>query len=165
VTRRSRAFVTIASAALLSVVAGPGVGATVTARSIGAAVRAASPAQTPFRGLTTTTVHVGGRALPVVLARTDPQRQRGLRRRSDLGRYGGMLFVFSGNTNVGFTMSTVPAPLDIGFYRSDGRAVDALRMVPCAGTDASCPVYRARGTFRYALETLAGALPSGALGG
>jgi uncharacterized membrane protein (UPF0127 family) len=165
VRRRGRALATIASAALLSVGVGPGLGATVAARPISAALRAASAAQAPFRGLTTTTVHVGGRALHVVIARTDSQRQRGLRRRSDLGRYDGMLFVFSASTNIGFTMSTVPVALDIGFYRSDGRAVAATRMLPCRGTDASCPVYRSGPTFRYALETLAGGLPSGALGG
>ncbi len=76
-----------------------------------------------------------------------------------------MLFVFAGTTNVGFTMSTVPVSLDIGFYRSDGHTVDIRRMVPCAGSDASCPVYRARGSFRYALETLIGGLPPGRLSG
>ncbi len=162
-TRLAAALVVVA--AFLTVVSTPGLGAASQDRPVGAAVRAASPAQSPFHGLTSTTVHVGGRALHVVIAKTDSQRQRGLRQRSDLGRYDGMLFVFPTATDVGFTMSTVPVSLDIGFYRSDGRTVGTLRMVPCSGTDATCPIYRARTSFRYTLETLAGALPAGALTG
>jgi uncharacterized protein len=154
-----------AAVVLLAVVISPNLGASTRERSVGAAVRAAGPAQAPFRGLTTTTVHVGGKALHVVVAKTDPQRQRGLRQRSDVGRYDGMLFVFPATTTVGFTMSTVPVSLDIGFYRSDGRIVDSLRMVPCSGTDSTCPAYRARTSFRYSLETLAGSLPAGTLTG
>jgi uncharacterized membrane protein (UPF0127 family) len=163
VTRLAAALAVVA--VLLTVTASPDLGAAGPARSVGAAVRAASPAQPPFHGLTTTTIHLGGTALRVVIAKTDSQRQRGLRQRSDLGRYDGMLFVFPANTDIGFTMSTVPVSLDIGFYRSDGRTVDTLRMVPCAGRDTSCPVYRARRSFRYALETLVGGLPVGALTG
>jgi len=101
----------------------------------------------------------------VVLARTEAERQAGLRRRSTLGPYGGMLFVFDRDRNVAFTMSTVPVPLDIGFYRADGRRVGKLRMVPCAGTDAACPAYEIHPTFRYALEALAGQVPGGNLSG
>jgi uncharacterized membrane protein (UPF0127 family) len=101
----------------------------------------------------------------VVVAKTERQREVGLRRRANLGRYDGMLFVFPGDTQVGFTMSTVPVALDIGFYRRDGRVVDRLHMLPCAGSDASCPVYSARGPFRYTVETLSGGLPGGTLTG
>jgi uncharacterized membrane protein (UPF0127 family) len=163
VTRLAAALAVVA--VLLTVTASPDLGAAGPPRSVGAAVRAASPAQPPFPGLTTTTIHVGGKALHVVIAKTNSQRQRGLRQRSGLGRYDGMLFVFPANTDVGFTMSTVPVSLDIGFYRSDGRTVDTLRMVPCAGTDVSCPVHQARKSFRYALETLVNRLPAGALTG
>jgi uncharacterized protein len=163
VTRLAAALAVVV--AFLTVASTPGLGATGHARPVGAAVRAASPARSPFRGLTATTVHVGERALHVVIAKTDSQRQRGLRQRSDIGRYDGMLFVFPANTDVGFTMSTVPVSLDIGFYGSDGRTVDTLRMMPCSGTDATCPIYRARKSFRYTLETVTGALPTGALTG
>ena len=163
---RRAGIAAVGAAALLTLTANPpGVGAAVPTRSVGSALRATSQAQAPFRGLTATTVHVGGRALHVVIAKTGPQRNRGLRDRSDLGRYDGMLFVFTATTSVGFTMSTVPVPLEIAFYRSDGRTVDTLHMVPCAGTDTSCHVYQARGSFRYALETLTGRLPAGALSG
>ncbi|HEV2310498.1 MAG TPA: DUF192 domain-containing protein, partial [Acidimicrobiia bacterium] len=82
-----------------------------------------------------------------------------------LGPYGGMLFVFQGDTTVGFTMSTVPVALDIGFYGANGRNLDRLRMTPCPHPEDQCPVYEARHSFRYAVETLAGRLPRGSLTG
>ncbi len=126
---------------------------------------AADAAAAPFPGLTATDLAVGDRRLRVVVADDATERTRGLRERSDLGDYDGMLFVFDGRTESGFTMSTVPVALDIGFYDAIGRPVDRLRMEPCAGTEAACPVYRAAGPFRFALETLAGDLPRGGLGG
>jgi uncharacterized protein len=135
------------------------------AGSVAAAVRAAAPATAPFPGLTATRVTVGGKVLDVAVADSEPERVQGLRGRRDLGGYGGMLFVFPSPSTSGFTMSTVPVPLDIGFYDASGAVVDRLRMRPCPGTDASCPVYRARVPFTYALETLAGGLPRGALAG
>ena len=133
--------------------------------SVAAAVRAATPATAPFPGLTRTRVAVGTKVLDVVVADSETERETGLRRRSDLGPYGGMLFVFPSPTTVGFTMSTVPVPLDIAFYDASGAVVDRLHMKPCPGTDATCPVYRARAPFSYALETVGGAAPAGRLQG
>ena len=70
-----------------------------------------------------------------------------------------MLFVFDGATDVGFTMSTVPVPLDIGFYDADGKPVSTRHMKPCAKVEDECPVYRSDEPFTYALETLKGKLP------
>jgi uncharacterized membrane protein (UPF0127 family) len=157
----------LATAGLVALVllTAPNASATLQARSIKAAVRAATPTKAPFPGLTATVVHVGGRALHVVIAKTESQRELGLRRRSNLGPYDGMLFVFDGTTQVGFTMSTVPVSLDIGFYASNGRVVDQQRMLPCTRAESDCPVYQARGSFRYTLETLPGILPTGTLSG
>jgi uncharacterized membrane protein (UPF0127 family) len=158
-----RAAVTVAvTACLLASTAGP---AAAGGRSVGAALRAATPAGAPFPGLAATHVHVGGRPLTVVVARTESERNEGLRQRSTLGPYDGMLFVFDRDTNVGFTMSTVPVGLDIAFYRADGHPVGQLRMRACAGSESECPVYRVRSSFRYALETLVGHLPRGRLTG
>jgi len=158
-----RAAVTVAvTACLLASTAGP---AAAGGRSIGAALRSATPAGVPFPGLDATNVHVGSRPLTVVVARTESERNEGLRGRSMLGPYDGMLFVFDGDTRVGFTMSTVPVGLDIAFYGADGRAVGRLRMRPCAGSETECPVYRIRRSFRYAVETLTGTLPRGRLTG
>jgi uncharacterized membrane protein (UPF0127 family) len=128
-------------------------------------LRAARPAGTPFVGLTETNLGVGGRCLKVVVADTLSERVAGLRERSDLGGYDGMLFVFDGPTDVGFTMSTVPVPLEIGFYDGAGDPVSERHMVPCPDVEARCPAYRASGPFSYAVETPGGSLPSGALGG
>jgi uncharacterized membrane protein (UPF0127 family) len=144
---------------------GGGGGSSSASAGIDAAVRAAVPASPPFTDLTRTRVTVGGRSLDVVVADSETERETGLRRRRDLGSYDGMLFVFPAPTTTGFTMSTVQVPLDIGFYDASGAVVDRLRMRPCTGTDATCPVYRAKGPFTYALETLGGKLPRGALAG
>jgi uncharacterized membrane protein (UPF0127 family) len=159
--RRAAVTLTV-TACLLALAAAP---AAAGGRSIGAALRAATPAGVPFPGLTATHVHVGGRLLAVVLARTEDQRSTGLRQRSTLEPYDGMLFVFPSDISTAFTMSTVPVGLDIAFYRADGRSVGQLRMQPCAGTEAACPTYDIHKSFRYALETLVGRLPKGRLGG
>jgi hypothetical protein len=130
---------------------------------LGRALAAATPARPPFRGLTQTRIRVGSKVLKVVVADTESERETGLRQRRDVGPYDGMLFVFPADTSTAFTMSTVPVRLDIGFYAASGAMVDRRLMKPCAGTDATCPLYRAKGQYRYTLETLAGRLPTGAL--
>lgn len=127
------------------------------------AVTGAAPASAPFEALTETHVTVGEERLLVVVADFPNERSQGLRRRETIGPYDGMLFVYSEPVTTSFTMSTVPVPLDIGFYDAQGRLVSRLRMEPCAGTDAECPLYQPDGAFVYALETLAGDLPEGAL--
>jgi uncharacterized membrane protein (UPF0127 family) len=121
------------------------------------------PATAPFTGNTEGTITVGGAAVHVVVADGEPERVAGLRGRDDAAPYDGMLFVFDADTTVAFTMAGVPAPLEIGFYAADGTPVDRLRMDPCQGTDATCPVYESSGAFRYALETTPGAFPRGRL--
>lgn len=117
----------------------------------------------PFPGWGATEVRVGSVRLRVVVADDATERTRGLRDRRDLGDYDGMLFVFDETTTTAFTMAGVPVALDVGFFGADGRRVDRLRMRPCAGTDADCPVYRAAAPYAWALETLAGGLPPGRL--
>ena len=133
--------------------------------SIRQRIETAVPGTAPFPKLTETTLLVGGQSLGVVVADDDAERTAGLRQRSDLGRYDGMIFAFEAQTQTGFTMSTVPVALDIGFYDDAGRVVDRLRMEPCAGVESECPVYRSSGPFHFALETLAGDLPVGPLTG
>jgi uncharacterized membrane protein (UPF0127 family) len=126
-------------------------------------VRRAGAARAPFPGLTEARVMVGARSLRVVVADDDAERNRGLRRRRTLGPYDGMLFAYDADTDVRFTMSTVPVALDIAFYDGAGGFLGRRHMTPCAGTDAQCPLYSPPAPFRYALETLAGRLPSGRL--
>jgi uncharacterized membrane protein (UPF0127 family) len=133
--------------------------------SLAAALAAAGPAGEPFPDLTAARIAVGGRCIRVVIADSLDERIAGLRQRRDLGDYDGMLFVFDGATDTAFTMSTVPVSLDIGFYDGTGALVSSERMTPCAKAEDRCPTYRADRAFVYALETLQGNLPSGALSG
>ena len=133
----------------------------VPAGPVAAALRDAPPAAAPFFALTETQIRFGDETLDVVLADDSDERHLGLRERDDIGPYDGMLFVFDAPTETAFTMSTVPVPLDIGFYDADGRVVDRLRMKPCPASESGCPTYVASGAFTYALETLAGDLPRG----
>ena len=119
----------------------------------------------PFEGLTEAQLGVGGRCLRVVVADDEAERVQGLRRRRDIGPYDGMLFVFDEPVDTPFTMSTVPVPLEIGFYAADGSPVSRRHMKPCPHAEADCPDYHSSGPFSYALETLRGKLPSGALSG
>jgi hypothetical protein len=127
------------------------------------AIANAGPAADPFAELTALRLAVGGRCVRLVVADSLDERIAGLRARSDIGDYDGMLFVFDGATDVGFTMSTVPVPLDIGFYDAAGKLVSTRRMKPCAKAEDACPVYRSDEPFTYALETLKGKLPAGGI--
>jgi uncharacterized membrane protein (UPF0127 family) len=125
----------------------------------------ARPATAPFTGLTEVRLGIDGNCRRVVVADSVDERATGLMRRRDLGPYAGMLFVFEGPTSSSFTMSDVPVPLDIGWYDAAGRPVDRTLMQPCPRrSPAECPVYQSKGAYRYALETLGGDLPSGAIG-
>jgi uncharacterized membrane protein (UPF0127 family) len=130
---------------------------------LASALAATTPATAPFDGLTATQLSVGGRCLRTLIADSTDERVAGLRRRSDLGPYDAMLFVFPGPSETAFTMSTVPVPLEIGFYDGDGARSSARHMKPCRGSEATCPVYRSDGPFTYALETLQDQLPGGNL--
>jgi uncharacterized membrane protein (UPF0127 family) len=121
------------------------------------------PAQAPFEGLGQLRVAIGqDDCLRLAVADSLGERVAGLRNHTDLGPYDGMLFVFQGPTEVGFTMSGVTVPLDIGFYRADGAPISHRLMRPCPEkAENECPVYRADDSFEYAVETLKGNLPSG----
>jgi hypothetical protein len=131
--------------------------------AIASAITGAGPATDPFPQLTAARLAVGSRCIRVVIADSLGERVEGLRQERDLGGYDGMLFVFDGATDVGFTMSTVPVPLDIAFYDADGNLVATQRMKPCAKVENECPVYRSDEPFVYALETLTGKLLPGSL--
>jgi uncharacterized membrane protein (UPF0127 family) len=130
---------------------------------IAAALEDASPAAAGFPGLTEINLAAGDRCLRLVVADELEERVDGLRGRERLGPYGGMLFVYETPSTSSFTMSGVPVPLDIGFYDGRGGPVDREELEPCPQADASCPSYSSGSPYRFALETLRGELPSGAL--
>jgi uncharacterized membrane protein (UPF0127 family) len=124
------------------------------------------PAPAPFDAFTEARVAVGARCLRVLVALTPAQRSRGLREVRSLAPYDAMLFVDQHDSSGAFTMANTPTPLDITFFSSKGAPVDELRMAPCPdGTDATCPLYRAKQAYRYALERpTSSAGTSGSLG-
>jgi uncharacterized membrane protein (UPF0127 family) len=130
---------------------------------LAAIINRQTPARAPFEGLGELPVAIGyDRCLHLVVADSLDERVAGLRNRTDLGPYDGMLFVFQGPTDTAFTMSGLDVPLDIGFYRSDGARDSTRLMQPCPDkAESECPVYRADGPYVYAVETLKGKLPAG----
>jgi uncharacterized membrane protein (UPF0127 family) len=166
VSRRTR--LTIAGAVAL--IAGIGIAVLAVQFVSGGGGRASSPlrlreraAVAPFTGFREAQVDFDGRCRRVVVADTSARREQGLRGHVDLGEYAGMLFVFSDDTDVPFTMAGVTAPLDIGWYSADGRRVGGAHMAACPGRDqAHCPIYRSGRRYRLALETPGG---SGIAGG
>jgi len=139
-------------------------GSTASTGLLAPVLAGARPGTAPFAGMTEVRLDVGGDCRRVVVADSVDERAVGLMRRSDLGPYGGMLFVFDGPTSSAFTMSDVPVPLDIGWYDAKGQPVDRTLMQPCPQrSPAECPVYQSKGPYRYALETLGGDLPTGSL--
>ncbi|MGH8985936.1 MAG: DUF192 domain-containing protein [Acidimicrobiia bacterium] len=132
---------------------------------LAAALARAQPAGEPFPELTEVRLGVGADCLHLVVADAVEERVDGLRDRTDLGAYDGMLFVFDAPSNSSFTMSGVTTPLDIGWYSAFGRPVGRAEMEPCPSRAADCPAYSAGTRYRFAVETLGGELPAGALSG
>ena len=98
---------------------------------VSAVLPRATPARAPFAGLSELKVAVGyDHCLRLAVADTLDERVAGLRDRTDLGPYDGMLFVFQGPSNSGFTMSGVTVPLDIAALSNrQNRANDNIEEV------------------------------------
>lgn len=90
------------------------------------------------------------------------QRQQGLMGRKNLAGYDAMLFRFRDDQLAPFHMHTVKLPLSIAWFDRTGAFVSATNMKPCPKSAEQCPLYYARGAYRYALEVPKGKL--GALG-
>lgn len=102
----------------------------------------------------------GPRRLEVEVARTIPQRSRGLMDRDPLAEQAGMLFLYDRlqSSRNGFWMYRTRIPLDIAFIDEAGRIAEIHRMEPCtAARPGECPVTRPAVPYRAALEVNAGA--------
>ncbi len=88
-----------------------------------------------------------GVELTVELARTAGERSRGLMDRQELPEDGGMLFIFSGDTEAGFWMKDTLIPLSIAFIAADGTILDVQEMEPLSEDK-----HRPPAPYRYALE-------------
>ena len=97
------------------------------------------------------------RTLPVWVADTDAELQRGLMGVTELGSADGMLFVFDATADWRFYMWQTLIPLSIAWFAEDGTFVGAAEMIPCTSDDESgCDRYSPGTPYRFALE-----LPSG----
>ncbi len=101
----------------------------------------------------------GDYAFRVEVARTLPERSRGLMERERLDEDAGMLFLYrepqSGRN--GFWMYRTRIPLDIAFIDAAGRIAALHTMQPCDAEQAGdCPVTRPLTPYAAALEVNAG---------
>ena len=81
----------------------------------------------------------------------------GMRGLPGFGDIDGMLFDMGravDPTAVAFTMEGVGFPIDIAWFDRDGALVSTASMVPC--TAAPCPLDRADGPYRWAVEAAVG---------
>ena len=85
--------------------------------------------------------------VPVEIAATDAERERGLMGRTALAEDAGMLFVFDQEQPLSFWMRDTLIPLSIAFIDSEGRIVDIQDMQPLDETP-----HTSAGPARYALE-------------
>lgn len=131
--------------------------------SLAIAIDNATVASSPFTKFRAMDLRIGKDCKPVLVASSEAQRTQGLREVMSLKPYKGMLFAFDADTSARFTMADTKMPIDITFYDGDGKPVGTERMVPCAGTDATCPLYGPDKAYRYALETEQGQMFSGAI--
>jgi uncharacterized protein len=97
----------------------------------------------------------GVQEIPVEVADSDAERQRGLMERTSLAADAGMVFVFPGETAGGFWMKNTLIPLSIAFYDAEGRIVRILDMEPCRRDP--CRIYDPGVAYVGALEVNQGA--------
>jgi len=95
---------------------------------------------------------VAGKELSVEVARTEPQREKGLMGRKSLGPREGMLFVFDRDDHLAFWMKNTPMALSIAFLSSEGKILQIEDMEPLSENTV-----RSRLSARYALELRKGA--------
>jgi len=107
--------------------------------------------------LPTVTVRAPLADLTLEVARTEPQRERGLMDRKSVAPHTGMIFVFDGDGPVQFWMKDTLEPLDMIFIGADGRVRRIYAKVPVIATGAGDDVIpRESGSAKYVIELAAG---------
>ncbi|MDF2734267.1 MAG: hypothetical protein K0S97_890 [Chloroflexota bacterium] len=99
------------------------------------------------------TVSIGGEPWTVYEGSGD-----GMRGLPGFGDVDGMLFDPDQDVSLGgaaFTMEGVPYPIDIAWFDATGALVSLAAMAPCM--TPPCPLYRAEGSYRWAIEAPPGA--------
>jgi uncharacterized protein len=118
----------------------------------------ASPPTSQPAMLPTTQMTIGSGTYTIEIARSDPDRTRGLMGRESLASDHGMIFLFATEQRIAFWMKNVPFPLDIVFLDSGGKVVDMKRMLPFDLRQVWSDV-----PARYAIELAAGAVKDNGL--
>ena len=122
------------------------------------------PAPAGFRAVTVTVRAADGTLATrcLLVADTLPLQEQGLMGVTDtgLGGYDGMLFVFDADTTSAFWMKDTLIPLSIAFADHTGSVITTADMVPCPAGSGACPLTKASGPYRYAVEVASGALPA-----
>src|SRR5438477_3314622 len=95
--------------------------------------------------------------LRVQIARTEPQRERGLMGVRKLASHTGMLFVFGTDAPIEFWMKDTLVPLDMVFIGKNGFVRTVFANVPVVPLDSADSVIPRRdGIAKYVLELPAG---------
>ena len=76
------------------------------------------------------TIAVEGHPVRMQLAILQPEMERGLMHRRELGQDDGMLFVYLRPQRMGYWMRNTYVPLDIGFFNSAGALIEIYQMHP-----------------------------------
>lgn len=92
-----------------------------------------------------------------LLAETPTAHEQGLMRQENLSGYDAMIFRFDADQTGTFWNRNVPIALSIAWFGVDGKLVSIADMPPC-GDDPQCPLYKAKGPYRYAMEVPRGGL-------
>lgn len=98
--------------------------------------------------MATIDIRVGAHPLRVEVARSDPDRERGLMFRARMGKNDGMLFIFDELAYHSMWMKNTMIPLSVAFLAEDGTILNILDMEP-----QTLDSHMAAGPARYAIET------------
>jgi uncharacterized membrane protein (UPF0127 family) len=125
---------------------------------LAAALIAAAPSPLPTpQSLAVLTVRAPKAELRLQVARTEPQRERGLMSVHRLPAHTGMLFVFDGDAPVAFWMKDTLISLDMVFLSPQGLVRTIFPRVPVVSPelpDADIPLEQ--GSAKYVIELPAG---------
>jgi uncharacterized protein len=92
--------------------------------------KAADPGSTQKTIFDHFTIGLGGHPVSLQVAVLDPEQQRGLMQRPDLGRDEGMVFVDAAPKQEDFWMKNTPEPLDVAYLAPDGVIVEIYPLYP-----------------------------------